>query len=37
MPVVDFHVHTAVIEEGRPGYLAHVAQSQGGDYARFVQ
>ncbi len=37
MPVVDFHVHTAAIEGGRPGYVAHVAESQGSDFVRFVQ
>lgn len=36
MPVVDFHVHTALIEEGRPGYLAHVADNQGVDFDSFV-
>ena len=36
MPVVDFHVHTALIEEGRPGYVAHVAANQGVDFDSFV-
>ena len=36
MPVVDFHVHTALIEDGRPGDVAHVAANQGVDFDRFV-
>ena len=36
MPVVDFHVHTALIEDGRPGYVAHVAANQGVDFDHFV-
>jgi predicted TIM-barrel fold metal-dependent hydrolase len=37
MPIVDFHVHTAAIEDGRPGYVAHVAANRGGDFAQFVR
>src|SRR3954451_2677090 len=36
MPVVDFHVHTALIEDGRPGYVAHVAAKQALDFDSFV-